>query len=157
VKTTKGMPISGGRLPRKTRYVLGNQAQTSSTAQRQIRQPDLPQQDPQLRIAAPTQAINRANQKFQKDALRFGGTGQANSVREMSDPNFGAVGYESGATKPKRPGTSIISGYPTRGNKRIAGDGNQPSAIKARVSGKMKTNLDIFNPRVLHEAGLTRL
>src|SRR5215472_7940676 len=129
IKTTKGQPITGGRLPRKTRYVLGNQAQTSSTAQRQVRQPDVPQQDPQLRVPSPTNPNYRANSQFQRDALRYGGTGKANSVCDMSDPNFGAVGYDSGATKPRfKNGRSIISGSPTQGNQRISGDGNQTIA-----------------------------
>ena len=156
--TKKQKPITGGRVPQRKRFVLTNAAATSANAQRQVRIPDLPQQDSQLRVPAPTNPNYRANSQFQKDALRYGGTGKANSVHEMSDPNFRDVGYEPGSTKPKRPGTSIISGYPTRGNKRVAGDGNQPMAkgIKSR-SGKMKTNLDIFSPRVLHEAGLTKL
>jgi len=157
MKSTKGRPITGGQLPRRKRYVLANQADTSSTAQRSVRQPDIPQQDSQLRVPAPTNPNYRANSQFQKDALRYGGTGRANSVREMQDPSYGAVGYQSGSTKPKA-GNSVISGFPTRGNKRVAGDGNQPLAkgVKSR-SGKMRTNLDIFSPRVLHEAGLTKL
>jgi hypothetical protein len=109
-----------------------------------------------MRVPAPTNPKYRANQNFQKDALRYGGKGQANSVREMSDPSYDAVGYQRGATKPKAAGTSIISGYPTRGNKRVAGDGNQPLAKAIKVK-RFRTNADIFSPRVLHEAGLTRL
>jgi hypothetical protein len=157
----QGKPITAAPLPRRRAYVLANQAETSSTAQRQIRQSDIPQQDSQLRVPAPTNPAWRSASDlsgFAKQALQYGGKGRASSVREMSDPSFGAVGYQSGATKPKRPGTSLISGYPLRSNKRVAGDGNQPLAksIKSR-SGKMRTNLDIFNPRVLHEAGLTKL
>src|SRR4051812_28712817 len=107
----RGKPITGARPPRRTRYVLSNQVETSSTLQRQLRQPDLPQQDSQLRVPAPTSPNYRANSgAFHKDALRYGGTGRANSIREMSDPSFGAVGYRDGATKPKA-GNPIISGH----------------------------------------------
>lgn len=160
MKQTKGMPITGGRLPSRTPYVLANQAETSSGAQRLIRQPDIPQQDSQLRVPAPTNRAWRSASDlagYARQGMQYGGTGRANSIRQMQDPDYAPVGYERGATKPK-PGNPIISGYPTRGNTRVAGDGSQPLAkgIKMR-GGKMKTNLDIFSPRVLHEAGLTRL
>src|SRR5262249_51788166 len=145
------------RVPKRKPFVLSDAAHTSTDAEKLVRINDVPSQDSQLRPPAPTNPAYRANSQFQKDALRYGGSGRENSVCDMNDPSFEAVGYKGGATKPK-PGNSIISGYATRGNKRLAGDGNQPLAkgIKSR-SGKMRTNLDIFSPRVLHEAGLTKL
>lgn len=156
MKQVQGQPITGSRVPQRRRFVLANQAETSSTAQRQIRLPDTPQQDPQLRVPAPTNPAYRSSSNLSQFARSTLGRSSARSVREMADPDFAAVGYERNATKPKRPGTSIISGYPTRGNKRVAGDGSQPLAKGIKVK-QFRTNRDIFSPRVLHEAGLTRL
>jgi hypothetical protein len=68
-----------------------------------------------LRVPAPVHPYYRANSDFSKDPMRYGGTGATNSIKGMKDPNFGAVGYESGATKPKfSRGKGIISGTPTQ-------------------------------------------
>lgn len=127
----KGQPISGSAPQFKRKApVLTNQATTSAGAQRIVKRPPQIFADPQgsLNVPAPTNASNRANQNFAKDAMRFGGTGRAVSVRNMADPDFRAVGYAPGATKPKAYGASIISGYPTRGNAQRVGTGNQPFA-----------------------------
>jgi hypothetical protein len=118
--TKRGKPISGSGVPRRKPYVLANQAETSQIAQRQIRQPDLPQQDPQLRVPAPTNRSYRSSSDLSQFARSTVDRYGAKSVREMADPDFEAVGYERSATKPNA-GNPIISGYPTRGSKRQAG------------------------------------
>jgi hypothetical protein len=110
-------PITGTPLPRRTRPVLGDQARTSSTAQRQIRQPDVPMQDPALRVPAPTQRENRANPNFAKEGMRFGGTGKSVSIHNRPTVDLSAVG------EPRLPRgyNPIISGFPTSGAQRTAG------------------------------------
>jgi hypothetical protein len=104
-------------------------------------------------IPAPTNSEYRVNPQFHKDSMRYGGTGRRIGAANTGVTNYGA----SGDSKPGGyKGNTVITGTPTRGGNRVVGDGNQRKAIKSR-SGKMKTNLDIFNPRVLHEAGLTKL
>lgn len=150
MKQIKGQPITGARAPQRRRFVLGNQAQTSATAQRQIRVPDTPQQDPQLRVSAPAHPYYKTVSNFAKQGLEYGGRPRATGVANTSATNYRASGDQKpGGYK----GNSIITGQPL-GGKRVVGDGNFP---KARVAGKMKSNLDIFSPRVLHEAGLTKL
>ena len=72
-KAKNRVPITGGRLLRRRPYVLADQARTSAMAQRQVLQPDLPQQDSQLRVPAPTNPAYQASSQFEKDKLRYGG------------------------------------------------------------------------------------
>jgi|SRR5579864_5412922 len=125
---TKGknrVPISGGRRVQRRNFVLGNQAETSSTLQRQLRLPDMPQQDAQLRPPVSTNPSYRVGSDFAKATLD---KVSSQSVRDMRDPDVGAVGYRPGDTKPTFRGASIISGFPTRGNTQRVGTGNQASA-----------------------------
>jgi len=156
--TKRNNPITGAQPQySRKRPLVPDAKDTSADAQIMIEEAPSPfknrLQVPQ--IPASTNPNYRANSQFQKDALRYGGTGRASTVREMRDPDFGAVGYERGATKPKS-GNSVISGYPTRGNGRVAGDGNQRVAKGIKVK-RFRTNTDIFSPRVLHELGLSKL
>jgi hypothetical protein len=91
---------------------------------------------------------------FSKQGKAYG-AGRLKSVHEKHSVPYGNVGYPAGPYQSKRGLHSVNSGYP-QGAQSEVGSGTQPKAIKSR-SGKMKTNLDIFNARTLHEAGLTKL
>jgi len=127
---TKGknrVPITGSsRVPARRKFVLGNQAQTSSTLQRQVRLPDTPQQDSQLRVGAPTHPAYRVGADFAKATLE---KRSSFSIHNRPTVNLGAVG------EPRLPRgyNSINSGFPQTGRQRVVGGGNQPSAQKSAM------------------------
>jgi hypothetical protein len=116
----KGRPISGGAGQfRPTPNVLSDAAATSRDAQKLVRASPAPFQNRQgsMNIPAPTHPSFRANPQFSKDLLKYGATGRSVSVRNAPTVNLGAVG-EPRLPKGYNP---IISGFPTRGATRTAG------------------------------------
>ena len=152
----RNQPISGARPEYSRKRPLVPEANaTSENAQEMIDEAPSPfknrMQVPQ--IPAPTNPTYRSSSNLSQFARSTVDRSRTLSIREMQDPNVGAVGYERGATKPKA-GNPVISGTPTRGGKRMSGDINLPKTVKVQ---QFKTNRDIFSPRVLHEAGLSKL
>lgn len=153
----KNAPISGGKGQfRPTPNVLSDAAATSSDAQKLVRASESPFQNRQgaAQIPAPAHPYYKTGSNFAKQGLRYGGVPKRVGAANTGETNYAASGdRKPGGYK----GNPIITGRPTSGGQRIAGDGNFPKAIKTKASGRMRTNLDIFSPRVLHEAGLTKL
>jgi len=137
----RGVPITAGRTEySKKKPLVPNAADTSADAQTMIDESPMPfkNRNSVPQIPAGTHSYSRANSQFQKDALRYGATGRANSVRGMEDPSFPAVGYESGSTKPKfSRGKGIISGTPTqsRAQSGTISTNLGPDATEAQVKG----------------------
>jgi hypothetical protein len=150
-------PITGARpqYSRKRPYIP-DAKDTSLDEERFISEPPTPFKNNQSNlngIPAGTNPAYRANSAFYKDNLRYGGQGRTDSVKNKHTVNHAAVGYDKGPYQSKRGLHSVNSGYPTNPRNEV-GDGNFPKAIKVK---RFQTNTDIFNPRVLHEAGLTKL
>ena len=131
--TKKGQPISGGAGQFRPRPpVLTNQATTSSDAQQITSRPASPFDNPygSVNVPAPTNANdshpygNPAKTLLPKQAgarvEQYVGCGDTRTTKDMLD----AVG------EPRIPSgyNSIMSGFPTRGSRRVIGNGNQPSA-----------------------------
>jgi hypothetical protein len=106
-------------------------------------------------IPAPTNPNYRSSSNLSQFAKSTVDRTSKVSVKNRPSVNSSAVGY----SKPYVSNRGLNpqnNGFPLTGVKRTVGAGSFPKAIKSR-SGKMKTNLDIFNSRTLHEAGLTKL
>jgi len=150
-------PITGA-MPEYSRKkpLIPEANDTSANAQTMIDEAPSPfknrMQVPQ--IPAPTNPDNRANSQFHLDNRRFGAKGMPSSVKNKPTVPYGAVGYDKPYSS-TRGLNSVNNGMAVQGKKQV-GDGSFPKAIKTSAA-KMKTNRDIFSPRVLHEAGLSKL
>jgi len=122
----------GRRQNLPTRPVPSNAADTSRDSMRQIRQSGEPHSNPHGARQTPTGRINNralgipferqapVNAKPQSYGKLAGVANTSLSAAEMA-----AVGYSPTATRSANP---IISGYPTRGQRRTVGSGSQPRA-----------------------------
>lgn len=139
IRRVKGKPITAGRTEYSKRPpMLQNQNDTSAQAERLIKQPPMPfkSSSSPAQIPVQTNPYYRASADFEKDALRYGGTGKTVSVKNAPTVNYGAVGYDRGPYQNRSGLNSVNSGNPSGGNRqagRIATNvGPQVSAKEVR-------------------------
>ncbi len=118
-KFVKGMPITGARPENKpVRNVLSNQAETSLTAERQVRRPPMPFQTRNSAVSIPA-PVNRAG-SFAARPQKHPNIGVAPGMRKHVPGSVNAhPGYRVSA--PKQNPAAVGGGMPGGYNKVVGG------------------------------------